>query len=341
MKQNSNQSKHMAHVAILGEGAWGTAVAQLLARNGHQVTLWCHDPHVAQEITQAHINSRYLPDVPLHKNIASTTDIKAALQTSKYIFEATPVQFLRPVLQDAAPFATKQHCWILLSKGIEQKTLNFPTQILSSVLGPLVTADQIAVLAGPSYAHDVAQNQPTMVMLASSNQELRLQLQALVQNDHFIAQLSDDIRGTQACAAYKNVAALGIGMLEGAGYGNNTKIVAFMRALDEMRTLVALVGGKQETVASCAGIGDLTLTTLLGESRNRKVGVALGQGKKLQDILATGVTVEGAHTVVSLQQLAAQAKKELPLCATIYKIVYEQAPVQILIDAIMSIQAIV
>lgn len=323
-------------VTVLGEGAWGTAVAQLLAHNGHQVTLWCHDPHVAHEITQTHINSRYLPGVLLHKNIASTTDIKAALQTSKYIFEATPVQFLRSVLQDTVPFATKEHCWILLSKGIEQKTLNFPTQILSSVLGPQVTTDQIAVLSGPSYAHEVAADQPTMVMIASSNHALRLQLQALVQNSYFVTELSEDTIGAQTCAAYKNVAALGIGMLEGAGYGSNTKIVAFMRALDEMRTLVALVGGKQETLYSCAGVGDLTLTALLGESRNRKVGVALGQGKKLQDILATGVTVEGANTVVSLQQLAAQAKKELPLCAAIYKIVYEQAPVQILIDAIMS-----
>lgn len=303
----------MAKITVLGDGAFGTAIAQLLAHNGHQVTLWCYQQAIAQEINSQHTNTRFLPGIELNKNIQAIARLPEALHGAEFIFEAIPVKFLRTIIMQAAPYVQKQ-TWVTLSKGIEQDTLLFPTQIIQE----LVPTAPCVVLSGPSYAHDVARGEPTLVSLAAQNTTRAQEIAQLVCNKNFSVTMSGDVIGVQACAAYKNVAAIAIGAQEGAGYGHNARTLTFMRALDEMRLLVTTLGGNPETAYSPAGVGDLALTALGGQSKNRALGQALGDGQKPD---YTNLP-EGANTIVSLMQLAQKLNTSLPLCATVYNMLY-------------------
>lgn len=317
-------------VCVLGDGAWGTAIAHLLATNGHAVTLWCRSQDVAQTITSRSYNTRYLHDIPLCETIAATTDLAQALNGAALIFEAIPVKFLRSIIRKCAPLITQEQMWVVLSKGIENDTLLLPTQIIhETIITERGFAPRTAVVAGPSYAQGVALNQPTGVMVASLRYEVAQLTQTALNSSVFFTDYSADEVGVQLCAAYKNVIALAVGMVSGAGYSENTQLLLFMQGLEEMKKLVTACGGNAETVYSRAGLGDAALTALGSQSKNREVGVLFGKGQKLEAILhQTGYTPEGLNTLTSLYQLMLKKNLQLPLCAQLHAIVFHNGNIK-------------
>lgn len=319
-------------LGVLGEGAWGTAIAHLLAHNGHDVIVWCHDQACVEDINIQHTNTRYAPNVVLPSSIRATTSLKEVFESSTTIFEAIPVQFLRATLKQAQPLVTKEHHVVVLSKGIESESLLLVSQLITDLFGKDFPS---TILSGPSFAKDLIAQQPTAVMLASQHEVWSHMIQKLVDNTYFSTEISDDYLGVQVCGAYKNIAALGIGIIEGAGFGANTQFLMLMKSIEEMKQVITAFGGNPPTAYSLAGIGDLTLTAFGGCSKNRKVGGLLGQGKKLKTILnETGIIPEGANTLVSLHQFSQQKGIVFPLSAVIYDVVYENKPASMLIDCL-------
>lgn len=314
-------------ITILGDGAWGTAVATVLAANNHDVTLWCHNPAVATSIEKSHINARYLPNFTLSAKITPTTSLSDALK-NKIVFEAIPVQFMRKVLEQCKPYNTQDHKWVSLSKGIEAETLLFPTQIITDVLGQNT---KVAALSGPSYAYDLAKQQPTGLVVASQDQTFTKELKTLLENNYVYPEISNDLLGVQLSGALKNIFALGTGILVGAGYGENTQTLMTMRGLKELEQLIEKIGAQKETLYGLAGVGDLILTCFGKQSRNYKVGFMIGQGKKLEAILKeTGHVPEGVNTLKSIQQLGVKFDIKLPICAKINGIIFDNNPARTL-----------
>jgi len=310
-------------ICILGDGAWGTAIATLLAHNQYSVTVWCYDPQVADTVQQTGINERYLPDIQLDiHHITFTADIKEAVSNATWIMLAIPVKYCRVVLEQVKPFVQPSQNWVILSKGIEQNTLLFPTHIIDDVLS---YAPSKVVLAGPSFAADLARKQLTAVTLASDDCDRAVQLQKLLATSYFRPYTSRDVVGVQVGAALKNVLALGIGIIEGRGFTDNAKAFLFTRGLNEMVAVAQALGGKQETLYGLSGVGDLVLTSMGNLSRNLEVGRQLGKGQKLETVLQeTGYIPEGINTVQSLYQLKMRYNLDLPICTAIYQIIFEQ-----------------
>ena len=321
-------------VAVLGGGAWGTAFATLLAENGHTVRLWCHEQEVASEINSAHENARYLPGTKLDDKIVATTSLQEALADVRWVFEVVPVQFLRGVLQQAKPYVTDEQVWVLLSKGIEQDTCMLPSAVLDDVLGTHV---QQTTLSGPNFAKDLIEQIPTATTVAASSCEVGQELQQLLSNKYFRPYLSLDIMGVQIGGAIKNVLALAIGIAKGAGCKDNTVAYLLTRGLQEMASLTQHLGGKQETIYGLSGLGDLVLTSMGEHGRNMRVGMMVGQGKSLDDVLAeTGIIAEGVNTVQSLHQIIAKAKLDLPICSGVYDILYGDQTIDGVIEGLMA-----
>lgn len=324
----------MKKITILGDGAFGTACATVLAHNGHQVTLWCWNSSVADDIRNNHLNSKYLPDIQLSKNIIPTTSLEEALKND-IIFEAIPVQFMRSVLEKCKPFARKEHCWIALSKGIEQKTLLVPTEIVQDIFGKEIVA---AAISGPSYAHELAHQQPTGVTIASDNKKFSEEISTLLNTTYFCTDHSTDLFGIQLVGALKNCVAIGVGLLEGSDSGVNTHILFMIRALEEIKNLLQKLGGDEDSLYGLAGIGDVVLTcfgkqTGAPGSRNHKFGALMGQGKNFEEtIKLLGLEPEGVNTLQSLQQLAQKHNLTLPIFMALHEIVFQQKDVQSLIQ---------
>ncbi len=324
----------MKTVAILGEGAWGTAVATLLAHNGHQVMLWCYNTELVSQINTTRYNERYLPGIQLDKTITAVATIDEAVCNADWVFEAVPVKFLRSVLEKAKTCYNDTQRWVVLSKGIEQGTLLFPTEIIFDVLGNTV---QQTVFAGPSFAMDVARKQITAVTIAAPGCALARELQALLANDYFRPYISTDMIGVQVGAALKNVIAIGVGMLDGAGYTDNAKAFMITRGLHEIAELAVALGARQETVYGLSGVGDLILTAMGSLSRNLEVGKRFGQGQSLENILKeTGYIPEGINTVESVQQLMRKHGVRLAICLGIYEVIFNNKSLKQVLKKLMS-----
>lgn len=319
-------------VTVLGDGAFGTAFATLLAHNGHTVHLWCYNQDVAITIAAQHINSKYLPDIELNKNIIPTTSLQDALKND-IIFEAIPVQFMRSVLTQCKPYAKPSHRWIVLSKGIENDTLLLPTEIIKNSVDPNAIT---AVVTGPSYARELALQQPTGLCVATTTQELNDEIRALLKNSFVYCEPSDDVFGAQIAAALKNVIALAMGLLEGAGYGDNAQALLMVRSLQELKTLLKFVQSDEQTLYGLEGVGDLVLTSYGKQSRNHKVGVMLGQGKSLAAILKEMDAPEGINTLKSLQQLIVTRNLTLPIMSTLHEVVFAHKHIQNLIKILCN-----
>ncbi len=324
----------MKRVAVIGEGAWGSAIATLLAANNREVLLWCHDKTLQEDILKNRINNRYLPGIILDKKIIPVVNPQQALDSVDLIFEAIPVKFLRTIIMQFKPYITSKQSWVILSKGIENDSLLFPSQIVDQVAQLPISK---AVLGGPSFAHELAHKQPTAVTLAAHEQVFGNYLQKLLANDYFKPYLASDMIGVQTASAFKNVIALAIGMLDGAGYGDNTKCYVLTRSLQEIATLIATFGGDSQTVYGLAGLGDIVLTAMGRKSRNREVGRQLGLGKSLDTtIQETGFIPEGVNTVTSLHQLMQQKSLQLPICSGVYNIIVNNKKIDDFVHELMK-----
>lgn len=308
------------NIAVIGEGAWGIAIATILAYNGHNVNLWCYDPDVVTSIKTSGINERYMPGVKLSPLIHPTTSMEEAVSGVEYIFEAIPVKYMRSVLTQAEPFVKPEHQWIVLSKGIEQETLMLPAQIVEDIFG----TTQYAVCMGPSFAREVVNRQFTGMVLATKDTTQSTKIKQLLENEYIKISESDDIIGTQIGAALKNVIALGVGILDGAGYGENTKALVLTYALQDMVVCSQALGGRIETIYGLSGVGDLVLTCMGGLSRNLMVGTYFGRGQSLEEIIREkGVIPEGVNTAQSIYTLAQKYGIMLPVCQGVHDMIFK------------------
>ncbi len=318
----------MKSVCIIGDGAWGTAVATVLATNQVPVKLWCYDPAVAHSISTIGINERYLPGIKLSPRITPTSSLEWALADSTWVFVALPVIYIRSVLLQAILYTHNNHDnqrWAILSKGIENNTLLCAGDLVASLI-PQISPP--VIVSGPSYAHEVACGQLTAVTLACSVIKNAQDLACLLATPYFLTTCSSDSTGVQVTGAVKNVIALGMGMLDGAGYQDNTKALMFVQAIREIKELIKIMGGDQATFDGLSGIGDLVLTAYGKSSRNRKAGQLIGQGMSIDDLKDTLHSLpESINTVRSLTQLAQKYKITLPVCMSIYDVVYNNRPI--------------
>ena len=295
-------------IAVLGAGAWGTALAIQAARAGHAVRLWARDPARAAAIAAVRENAAYLPGAALPPAITVTADPAAALAGARIVLAVVPVQFLRPVLAALPPSDVPL---ISCAKGVERGTQRFPLEVMEA----LFPGRALAVLSGPNFAHEVARGLPAAAVLASRDAALRQAAGDLLGTAGFRIYGSDDPVGAQVGGAAKNVIAIAAGAVIGAGLGENARAALVTRGLAELSRLVVALGGRAETAAGLSGLGDLLLTTTGPGSRNTSLGHALGQGASLAEALAGRVGVaEGVATAPGLVARAAEAGVELPIC---------------------------
>ncbi len=303
----------MTHLAVVGAGAWGTALAVRLAER-NRVVLWARDFTRAAAIARARGNDLYLPGVRLPETVSVTADPAAAIESAQAVLLVVPVQHLRAVVKRFAAFWPAALPAVICAKGIEAGTLRLPSEILAEVL----PAAPPAVLTGPSFAHEVARGQPAALVLAAQAPPLREVLRTLLAMDRVRLYASLDLIGTQLGGAAKNVIAIAAGVVEGAGFGENARAALITRGLAELSRLILAEGGRGETASGLAGLGDLILTCTGAASRNHSLGVALGRGERLQAILAArrGVT-EGVATAPALVARARQRGIELPIAEAV------------------------
>ena len=316
----------MAAVTILGGGAYGTAIATVLAHNEHDVLVWCYEEEVVAQINERHCNEAYFADVQLNDRIRATSDLAHALSFSNTIFEAIPVAFLRGVLEQAREHVLPDHQFVVLSKGIEQESLLIPSKMIGDVLGP---QQACIVVAGPTFAKELAEQHVSGLTVASEDPQEVRRISSLLRTTFVTPVPHDDPHGAQVCSALKNVAALAAGIVAGAGGGYNTRAFLFTRALSEIALVVEVMGGKRETMWTLAGIGDLVLTTTGPLSRNVKFGTMLGEGRTVDEIREhLPVLPEGVNTVQSVWQLTERERLQLPVFQGVYRMVFDGLSVQ-------------
>ncbi len=321
-------------VTVLGAGAWGTAIATLLAHNGYDVVLWCYEQDVANDINLNGFNSRYLPGIQLQKNIKATNNLQESIQASPWLFEAVPVTCLKSVFASAKTWVTPEHRIVVLSKGIDSESSSLPVEIITAAIKG---ENQFAVLGGPNFAHELAQQVPTASVVASSSISLIGDLAKMLNNRFFKVYGSDDIIGVQVGGAFKNVMALVLGIANGAKYRENTTAYFMTQGLDEMAKIAVALGGKAETVYGLSGFGDLVLCCTGSLSRNFKIGQLLGQGAQLSSLADKfPVLPEGVNTLQIVKVLADRHALTLPLCGGTYGFVFAGKPFDEVLDTLMN-----
>ena len=314
----------MTRIAVVGGGAWGTALADLLARKGEQVTLWAREPEVVDSVNQRHVNDMFLPGAPLAATLAATRDIRAVVKDAQVIVSAAPSHAVRPVMHQVAGSLSGKPLVISASKGLDPEKLERPSAVLSEVL-PAGTP--VAVLSGPSFALEVYQRQPTAVVAAAAYHGIAERAQHIFSTAHFRVYSHTDVIGVELGGALKNVIALAAGILEGLGLGFNTRAALITRGLAEITRLGVALGAQPMTFAGLAGLGDLILTATGALSRNRGLGVALGQGQSVAQALArTQAVVEGVNTARTAVALGERHGVELPISREVANVLFQNKP---------------
>jgi glycerol-3-phosphate dehydrogenase (NAD(P)+) len=322
----------MAHIGVIGAGAWGTALAQVAANAGQHVSLWALEPEVVDSIGAIRENTAFLPGVTLSPSITCTSDL-SVMASAEAILAVVPAQFMRTTLEKLAPFLPAGTPVILCSKGIEQGSLKMMTDVLSEVLPNCVGA----VLSGPSFAKDVAIGLPTAVTLACEDPVLGARLVEMIGIATFRPYLASDLIGAEIGGAVKNVLAIACGMAEGRGLGESARAALITRGFTEMTRLGVALGGQAKTLAGLCGLGDLVLTCSSKSSRNFSLGVALGEGQTLEEALSGKRSVaEGAATAPALMALAQSKGVSMPICEGVAAILAGRVAVAHAIEALLS-----
>jgi len=324
-------------IAVLGAGSWGTALANVLASNGHSTQLWAYEPAVALDVRANRRNEKYLPDVDLETALGATPDMAEALEDASVVVSVSPSHVVRSVMEEARQhLAGSRPLIVSASKGIEIHTDLRMSQVLGEVLGES-TAEGCVVLSGPSFAAELARRLPTAVTLASREEESAIRVQQLFQNEHFRLYTQADLIGTELGGALKNVIALAAGISDGLGLGTNARAALMTRGLAEIGRLAERLGGEGATLAGLAGVGDLILTCTGDLSRNRRVGLAVGRGESLSDVLAGMTAVaEGVRTSEAARDLAKRHGVEMPIVEAVYSILYKDVDPRRALALLMS-----
>jgi glycerol-3-phosphate dehydrogenase (NAD(P)+) len=317
-------------IGVLGAGSWGTALAVHLANIGHEVSLWARRTEHADDINATRENRRYLPNTTLPKTLIATGDLEKALHQKDLVISVVPSHTKRSVWTVAARYIAKDTPVMSASKGIENESL----ALMSGVLEDVLPNNPLAFLAGPSFAKEVVAQLPTAVVIGSKSVQLNDDLQALFSNDKLRAYGTTDVIGIEVGGALKNVIAIACGCADGIGFGQNTRAAILTRGLAEITRMAVRLGADPRTLAGLGGMGDLVLTCCGDLSRNRRVGLGLGQGKSLEDILKDmGQVAEGVRTTRAARDLAKREQVDMPITAEIFSILYEDKPAkQVVID---------
>jgi glycerol-3-phosphate dehydrogenase (NAD(P)+) len=319
-------------ISIVGAGAWGTALGIAAFRAGHKVILWSIYDDEVEVINQHHENKLRLPGIALDPHIQGTTFSHEILPAEAIIL-CPPAQFMRSTCETFQKVIPANIPLVIASKGIENNT----SLLMSQVVREFFPNNPLLILSGPSFAHDVAQNLPTAVALASENLSDSQSVAALLSSRYFRLYATDDMIGTQLGGACKNIIAIACGICEGRGWGDNTRAAVLSRGLAEIARLGCSMGAKLETFLGLAGVGDIALTSMGAQSRNKTFGVALGQGASLKELLETQKTLtEGVHTVSGTVALAKKYNLEMPLTFAMYELLHKGKDVDILIEGLLS-----
>ncbi|HEX9565902.1 MAG TPA: NAD(P)H-dependent glycerol-3-phosphate dehydrogenase [Gemmatimonadaceae bacterium] len=306
--------------SVMGAGAWGTALSDLLARAGHDVTLWAREPDVVEHVNTAHANPRFLAGVTLHPGVRATDDPVECVRDVALVVYAAPSHVLRTVVRTSAAAVSQGAILVIATKGIEPESL----LLLSDVVSAELPGRPVVALSGPSFAIEVARRQPTAVVAASDDADASTVVQQALSTSHFRVYTSDDMRGVELAGALKNVMAVATGIAEGLGLGLNSRAALITRGLAETTRLGVALGAQAATFAGLAGLGDLVLTCTGALSRNRAVGVEVGQGRALDEILAGTETVaEGVRNARSTVALASLAGVAMPIAEAVHRVLFE------------------
>lgn len=323
-------------IAVIGGGSWGTALADVLARNGHETVLWVYEQDLAVHMEEQRENNLYLPGFTLHPALRCTSDLAGALAERTMVVLVTPVQVMRSVLRQAAERINDGTVIVNASKGIELETLCTVSQICRELLGERAL-DRYVTLSGPTFAREVAAGLPSLIVAGSRHQESALRVQSAFSNSSFRAYTNSDVTGVELGGAVKNVIAIAAGICDGLGFGHNARAALITRGLAEMNRLGLAMGAQPSTFAGLAGMGDLVLTCTGDLSRNRTVGFKLGQGQRLEQILAEmRMVAEGVKSAESVYRLACKLGVEMPIVEKTYQILHEDKPARQAVTELMA-----
>ena len=328
----------MMNIGVVGAGSWGTTLANLLAKKGLDVVLWVYEADLAERMADTRVNDLYLPGVELDQRLVVTSDLNLAAGNRPLLLLVCPSQVMRRVVEQCRPVLHPDGLLVSAAKGIENESLLTMSEVLAEVLGQEIT-DRSAFLSGPSFAREVAEEQPTAVAVAAENNGVADTVQQLFSTEYFRVYTNADVMGVELGGALKNVIALAAGVSDGLGFGYNTRAALITRGLAEIARLGEAKGALPATFAGLAGMGDLVLTCTGDLSRNRKVGMELGQGRKLNEILgAMHMVAEGVKTTLSAYQLARKLGVEVPIIEQMYQILYaDKSPRQAVTDLMQRV----
>ena len=329
----------MSRIAIIGAGAWGTGLAMVLGRKKtHAVRLWANEPDVCESIAKSHVNERFLPGFTLSESVWATNDLANALEGADVVVSVMPSQHCRSLFVRMAPSLRPETFFVSCTKGLEDRTLLRMTEVIADVLRARNITPRVGALSGPSFAKEVARGDPTAVTVASTDSELARVVQDAFNDSRFRVYTNDDVIGVELGGALKNIIAIAAGVCAGLGLGHNSAAALITRGLAEIARLTVACGGRLDTMAGLAGLGDLVLTCTGDLSRNRSVGVELGQGRRLPDIIAGmhGTVAEGVFTTKAAVGLAQKKGVEMPITEQMYAILEDGKPPQQAIEELMT-----
>ena len=316
------------NIAVLGAGSWGTTLAVLLAKKGHEVRLWAHRPKFAATLSLERENRRYLKGVPFPERLQIAPYLEELVSWSEMIVTAVPSQALRETILGFRVLDLSGKILVNVAKGIEIGTGKRMSEVLLEVL-PGLLASQVAALYGPSHAEEVSKDQPTTVVASSSSLATAERVQEVFHTSMFRVYVNTDIIGVEIAGSVKNVIAIAAGISDGVGYGDNAKAAIITRGMAEISRLCIKLGGEAPTISGLAGIGDLVVTCLSRHSRNRYVGEEIGRGRSLEEVISQmNMIAEGVHSSRSVYELSRSVGVEMPITRAVYEMLFEHKPVQ-------------
>lgn len=322
-------------VAVLVAGSWGTALASVLADNGSEVVIWTRNAQQAEEINTLHTNSRYLPSAQLSSAIRATTEMGEAVSGAKAVLIVAPSSAMRQVSRELARHVGQDTLIVHATKGFETETLKRMSQVISDELG--CEEGHVVVLSGPSHAEEVVRKCPTTVVVASLEDQAAQRAQDLFMNSYFRVYTNRDLIGVEMSGALKNIIALGAGMSDGLGFGDNAKAALLTRGLAEITRAGVEMGANPLTFAGLAGIGDLVVTATSQHSRNWRAGSMLGKGMPLEEVQQSmGMVIEGIRTTQAAHAIAASLGVQMPITDQLYKVLFEGQDVREAVEALMG-----
>jgi glycerol-3-phosphate dehydrogenase (NAD(P)+) len=330
----------MSKIAVIGAGAWGTAISIVLGRKGtHQINLWAFEKEVCESIVARQVNEPFLPGCRIPDSVSVTNSLHAALEGAQFVVSVMPSHHCRTLFEAMSPHLKPEMMFVSATKGIENDTYLRMSEVISEVVGENAGfKPRISALSGPSFAREVAKGDPTAITIASDDSDLAAAVQREFSDPSFRVYQNDDIAGVELGGAVKNVIAIAAGVCDGLYLGHNTVAALITRGLAEISRLAVSCGAKQNTMSGLAGLGDLVLTCTGGLSRNRTVGVELGKGRKLDEIIAGmhGMVAEGVLTTNAAVGLAKKMNCEMPITAQMYAILHDGKPPKDAIRELMT-----